>query len=202
MEKSVKERAEKYGVEALFDSEAFSLLTGIKEETLEGFKSIKELKERYLNLTLTTIQRQKLEAFFELCKRVTKQEDEIIQRIKVPKDAYDLVKWDMVDLKKEQFRIILLNTKCKVIGMRMISEGSLSSSIVHPREVFKEAIMQSAHSIIAIHNHPSGDTMPSKEDIAITKRLKEVGETVGIPMLDHVIVGSQGYKSLKEEGYF
>ena len=77
----------------------------------------------------------------------------------------------------------------------------MTASIVHPREVFKEAILESAYSFIAVHNHPSGETTPSKEDIAITKRLQEVGQVMGIQLLDHVIVSSEGYTSLKDGGY-
>lgn len=201
MERTVRERAEKYGVESLFDIEAFSLLIGVKQEMLQEFQSMKELKEGYEKLNISRLQRQKLEAFFELCKRVSSQMVGEVNKIVSQYDAYKLVKWDMVDLQREEFRVILLNAKCKVISTRKISEGSLSSSIVHPREVFKEAILQSAYSLIAVHNHPSGDPSPSKEDIQITTRLKQVGETIGIPLIDHVIVAKEGYTSLKEEGH-
>ncbi len=201
MEKNVRERAEKYGIESLFDIEAFSLLTGVKEDLLGEFHSIKELKEGYLGLNLSRLQKQKLESFFELSKRVSAQMVGEVTKIISPYDVYKLVKWDMIDLQKEEFRIILLNAKCKVIATRKVSEGSLTASIVHPREVFKEAILQSAYSLIAVHNHPSGDPMPSKEDISITTRLKQVGDMVGIPLVDHVIVAKEGYKSLKEEGH-
>ena len=142
-----------------------------------------------------------VEAFFELTKRVNRQNEGVINKITCPSDVYSLVKWDMGELQKEEFRIILLNTKCKVIGIETISQGSLTASIVHPREVFKEAILHSAHNFIAVHNHPSGDTTPSREDIEITRRLKQCGEVIGIPLTDHIIVGSAGYTSLKEESY-
>lgn len=83
----------------------------------------------------------------------------------------------------------------------MVSTGSLTASVVHPREVYKIAIQKSAYSIIVLHNHPSGDPSPSKEDIQITERLKKVGELIGIPLLDHIIIGDGIYRSLKEESY-
>lgn len=101
---------------------------------------------------------------------------------------------------KEAFSVLLLNTKNKVIGVKTVSVGTLDSSIVHPREVFKSAILNSAKSIMMFHNHPSGDTKPSGEDINITKRLVEGGNLLGIKVLDHIILGNNGnYLSMLEE---
>src|SRR5574344_324552 len=101
---------------------------------------------------------------------------------------------------KEAFSVLLLNTKNKVIGVKTISLGTLDASIVHPREVFKSAILNSAKSIMIFHNHPSGDTEPSREDINITKRLVEGGNLLGIKVLDHIILGHNGnYLSMLEE---
>ena len=90
---------------------------------------------------------------------------------------------------REHFVVFLLNAKNKMIGINTVSMGSLTSSIVHPREVFKPAILASAAALILAHNHPSGDTKPSQEDLAITERIKEVGETIGVHVLDHIILG-------------
>jgi DNA repair protein RadC len=106
---------------------------------------------------------------------------------------------DMRYLKKEYFKIIILDTKNKVLDVCTISIGSLNSSIVHPREVFHEAVKKSAASILLVHNHPSGETQPSREDINITKRLIEAGELMGIKVLDHIIIGDGVYLSFKEE---
>ena len=103
-------------------------------------------------------------------------------------------------LKKEYLRVILLNTKNCVISTEDVSIGSLNASIVHPREVFFEAIRKHAASIIICHNHPSGDPTPSNEDISITKRLKECGKIIGIELLDHLIIGDGTFISLKEKG--
>jgi len=106
----------------------------------------------------------------------------------------------MKGLKKEYFKLIMLNTKNIIISVKDISIGNLNSSIVHPREVFIEAIKLSSASVILCHNHPSGDPTPSKEDILITKRLKECGTLLGIEVLDHIIIGNEAYISLKEKG--
>ena len=102
---------------------------------------------------------------------------------------------------KEQFYVIMLNTKNKIVGLSLISQGNLDSSVVHPREVFQPAILSSAASVILCHNHPSGDTSPSLEDIRLTERLNEAGKILGIPVLDHVIIGD-GFSSLKASGHF
>nr|WP_269746080.1 DNA repair protein RadC [Jeotgalibacillus campisalis] len=94
-----------------------------------------------------------------------------------------------------------LNTKNQVMHQQTIFIGSLNASIVHPREVFKEAFRRSAASIVCAHNHPSGDPAPSKEDIDVTRRLVECGKMIGIEVLDHLIIGDKKYVSLKEKGY-
>ena len=101
---------------------------------------------------------------------------------------------------EEHFCIFCLNTKNKIVGVHTISIGSLSATIVHPREVFKAALLNNASAIILIHNHPSGDPEPSRQDIETTRRLVEAGEILGIDVLDHVVVGDGKYISLKELG--
>ena len=104
------------------------------------------------------------------------------------------------DKKQETFLLILLDSKNRIIKDLQVSTGSLSSSLVHPREVFSPAIRESAASVIFVHNHPSGDPTPSKEDLELTHRLREVAEVVGIKVLDHIIVGAGRYTSLKDKG--
>ena len=106
----------------------------------------------------------------------------------------------MRDLKKEVFRCALLDTKNKIIRDEEVSVGSLSSSIVHPRDTFKAAIRESAAAVIFIHNHPSGDTKPSQEDILLTRRLVQAGEVLGIRVLDHIIVGDGTHFSFRDNG--
>jgi len=106
----------------------------------------------------------------------------------------------MKDLKKEVFRCALLDTKNKIIRDEEVSVGSLSASIVHPRDTFKAAIRESAAAVIFIHNHPSGDTRPSQEDILLTKRLVQAGEVLGIRVLDHIIIGDGTHFSFRDKG--
>lgn len=122
-------------------------------------------------------------------------------KISSPMDAYKIIQ-SVLDLESESVEklgILALNTKNVVCGVHIISVGSLNSSIVHPREVFKNAILNNANSIMLFHNHPSGDTTPSQEDISVTGRLREAGTILGINVLDHIIIGEYGkYCSLKE----
>lgn len=113
--------------------------------------------------------------------------------IKNPRDVYELVKKGLRNADREIFLGISLNTRNKVLGINTVSVGSLNASIVHPREVFKPAILQNATGIILAHNHPSGDEKPSEEDLEITRRLVEAGKLLGIEIIDHVIVGNKFY---------
>lgn len=121
--------------------------------------------------------------------------------IRSPQDAYELLYSELAYLQKEHFVCVFLNTKNHIIGQpETISIGSLSSAIVHPREVFRAAIKRSSAALICAHNHPSGDPTPSPEDISLTSRLIQAGEIVGIDVLDHLIIGDSRYVSLKEKG--
>lgn len=106
----------------------------------------------------------------------------------------------MKDLKKETFRCALLDTRNKILREEVVSVGSLSASLVHPRETFKAAVRESAAAVIFIHNHPSGDVKPSQEDILLTKRLVQAGEVIGIQVLDHIIIGEGSHFSFRDNG--
>ncbi len=121
--------------------------------------------------------------------------------ISSPKDAYEMIKEQLEGLDREQFIIACLNTKNEPTNISVVSVGSLNKAIVHPREVFKTAILSNASSIMAFHNHPSGDTTPSQQDIQLTHRLVEAGELLGIKLVDHLIIGDGSFTSLKEKGY-
>lgn len=103
---------------------------------------------------------------------------------------------------REHFWAVLVNTKHRVTGIEEVARGSLSCTIVHPREVYKAAVIANAAAIVLVHNHPSGDPTPSREDIEITRRLRDAGELLGIPVLDHVIVGGDRYVSFVDDGYW
>ena len=124
-----------------------------------------------------------------------------IRTISSPKDAYEMIKEQLEGLDREQFIIACLNTKNEPTNISVVAVGTLNKAIVHPREVFKTAILSNAASIMAFHNHPSGETTPSQQDIQLTNRLYEAGELLGIKLLDHLIIGDGTFTSLKEKGY-
>jgi DNA repair protein RadC len=115
-------------------------------------------------------------------------------------DVVEYYRPRMKDLKKEVFKCALLDTKNKIIRDEEVSVGSLSTSIVHPRDTFKAAIRESAAAVIFVHNHPSGDTRPSQEDILLTRRLVQAGEVLGIQVLDHIIIGDGKSFSFRDNG--
>jgi DNA repair protein RadC len=123
-------------------------------------------------------------------------------KIQSPETADKIIRLvlDLNNEAVEKFGIITLNTKNAVAGIHVISMGDLNTSIVHPREIFKAAILNNACSIILFHNHPSGDTAPSGADVSTTKKLVNAGELMGIKVLDHIIVGDKRFTSLKEKG--
>ncbi|MEW4973136.1 DNA repair protein RadC [Bacillus stercoris] len=119
--------------------------------------------------------------------------------IRSPQDAYELAKSFLEDKDREHFIVVSLDTKNQPVSINTCHIGSLNASIVSPREVMKSAILSSAASIMVFHNHPSGDTSPSQEDISVTSRLQEAGNLMGIELLDHLIIGDGKYLSLKEK---
>ncbi|NFO32111.1 JAB domain-containing protein [Clostridium botulinum] len=171
----------------------FQGLDGILEASLDDITSIKGIKEGKASQIL---------ALAELFRRFRtfKSADRDI-KIMSPNDIAMLINGEMSLLKQEILKVIFLNTKNIVIGTKDVFKGSLNTSIVHPREIFKEAVNKSSAKIIICHNHPSGDLTPSKEDINITLRIKECGEIMGIQLLDHIIIGKNGFISLKEKGF-
>lgn len=141
-----------------------------------------------------------LQASIELGRRVARSQLPDSVKISCPQDAADLLMEELRHLREEHFVCLFLNTKNRVIGRQTLSIGSLNASIVHPREVFRAAIRRSSASILCAHNHPSGDPTPSPEDVALTRRLAEAGELLGIELLDHLVIGDNRYTSLKETG--
>ena len=121
------------------------------------------------------------------------------RKINNPYDAYKLAKNFLIDSDREKFIVACLDTKNQPVNIQAVSIGSLNSAIVHPREVFKIAVLSNASSIICFHNHPSGNASPSKDDLAISSRIKEAGNIIGIPLIDHVIIGGCEYASLHEK---
>ena len=139
-------------------------------------------------------------AAVELGRRLALKAAEERMIVHGPADAASYVMPRFRFERREHFAVLLLNAKNHILALKTISVGTLTSSVVHPREVFQAAIEQSAASVILVHNHPSGDPAPSGEDLAVTRRMVEAGEIMDIPVLDHVIVGYDKFISLKEEG--
>ncbi|WP_243277045.1 DNA repair protein RadC [Desulfallas sp. Bu1-1] len=142
----------------------------------------------------------RLAAAFELARRLANTMPEDRPSIRSPENAAVLVMGEMRHLDREHFWALLLNTKNRVIAREVISIGTLNSSAVHPRELFKAAIRRSAAAVILVHNHPSGDPTPSQQDIEVTKRMVEAGNIVGINVLDHLVIGDNQFVSLKAQG--
>ncbi|CCC57860.1 RadC family protein [Caloramator australicus] len=211
-----RERLIKFGPESLSNAELLAILlrTGTKDFSAINLAQNIISKNGLDFLSNCTIEElssikgvglakaAQIKAAIELGKRLRGLRNSNKIKITSPKDVFNLIGEDMRYLKREFLRVIFLNTKNIVIDIKDISIGSLNSSIVHPREVFSEAIRRSSSSIIICHNHPSGDPEPSMEDINITKRLFEVGKLVGIELLDHIIIGDGCYISLKEKNLF
>jgi DNA repair protein RadC len=193
---------------------AILLRTGSKDESvlqlanrlLNHFEGLRMLKDATVE-ELTSMKgigntkAIQIMAAIELGRRMGRLRYDDRYVIRSPEDGAKFVMEDMRFLSQEHFVCLYLNTKNQVLHRQTIFIGSLNASIVHPREVYKEAFRRSAASIICIHNHPSGDPSPSKEDIEVTKRLSECGKIIGIELLDHLIIGDGKYVSLKEKGY-
>lgn len=142
----------------------------------------------------------KLLAAIELCKRISTATVQRRPSAENPNDVADLFMERLRYEKKEHFNAVLINSKGQVIGIDKVSIGELSSTVVHPREAFNNAVKKSAAAIIFVHNHPSGDPSPSPEDLSTTHRLMSVGKILGIRVLDHIIIGNGVFTSLKAIG--
>ncbi len=141
-----------------------------------------------------------IQALFQIGRRFADQRLQLGQPYRSSQDAFLHFHERLCDYRKEVFVALLLDTKNRLLKEVRISEGSLNASIVHPREVFAPALKESAAAILFVHNHPSGDPTPSREDINITERLKQVGELMGVRVLDHIIIGKGEYVSLADRG--
>ncbi|EEG78374.1 RadC family protein [Dethiobacter alkaliphilus] len=140
---------------------------------------------------------KQLKAVFDLSKALLEPDDTSIT-IQSPADVFENFKY--LALHEEEYLVALfLNTKNKILQHTTISKGTLNTSLIHPREVFAPAIRIKCASVVILHNHPSGDPTPSREDIDITKRLKEAGKIIGIELLDHIVIGNKGFVSLREK---
>jgi DNA repair protein RadC len=213
-----RERLLKLGSEALSAQEILALILGrgvkgesvieISQKLLRRFGNLKgvanaSVKELMQISGIGPAKAAQIKAALELSKRLEADAGESPKPIlKSPEDVVAEVRSRLKGKKKEHFLVLCLDTRNRLIDCKLVSIGSLDTSIVHPREVFKEAVSSCAASVIFAHNHPSGDPEPSKEDVELTRRLVKAGEIIGIDVLDHIIVCDKSYVSLKAKNLF
>jgi DNA repair protein RadC len=193
------------GAESLHTTELMALLLGGKPQVATRLLETVPLEQlagspvRDLTAHLTRRQASRLVAAFELARRGLEKGLGLLPTISCPAEAVPLLA-EIKDQRREHFLCLYLNARNQVVHKEVISIGSLSASIVHPREVFRVALQHAVASVLLAHNHPSGDVSPSKDDLELTRRLVKAGELMGIEVLDHLIVGPQEFISLKERG--
>ena len=210
------EHMQNYGPNGITNFELISIILGNSEKaskllhqdetlfspTQDGLKCIASQDFDGLKFLgdLTKTEAARILAAIEVGKRIAYASTSDMEHITSPGDAAQYLMGKMRNLTHECFVVLLLNTKNRVIRVKQIAEGSLTSAVVHPREVFAPAVTAHAASIIVSHNHPSGDPHCSQQDLSLSHALEEAGNVLGIPLLDHVIIGDGRYYSMKEHG--
>ena len=205
---SVHEEIMRYGEHAQSNEDLIGMIIGNKEKAeklVDGYQTMEDCigKKNYENLLsagLTKGEAQRLIAAIEIGKRIAASDVDVRKHITTPGDGAAFFMEKLRHITHETFCIAMLNTKNRVIKTQKIAEGSLTSCVVHPREVFAGAITNHAAAILVAHNHPSGDPYPSADDRNLTRTLEEAGSTLGIPLLDHIVIGDGRYYSFKEHG--
>lgn len=207
-----REKCLKYGVQSLSNTELLALVlkTGTKQvPVLNLAQTLFDEAKDLLGLSLLTYEEliqipgikqakaSEILAIGELSRRMAKAQSLNVDIVDQPQKLIDWLRHEIGALDQENFLVVFLNTKNHVIGHRILFKGGLDRSIVHPREIYKHACAISAARIIVVHNHPSGDTSPSQNDLKVTEVLEEAGTTMGIPLLDHIIISKTGYTSLR-----
>lgn len=210
-----RERLEQYGPDALTHSDLLAIILRVGNPRMSAIQLAQHLLQHFGGLreldaaTVAELSQVpgiglakacQLKAAFTLGKRLATDREAALPTVSSPQTVANLVMEDLRYRKQEHFRVLFIDTRNQVINIRDISIGSLNASIVHPRETFKAAISHTAAAIILVHNHPSGDPTPSKEDLALTARMVEAGTLLGIPVFDHLIIGDGRFVSLKERG--
>jgi len=214
-----RERLIKFGPDKLSDTELLAIILrtgeGKSEEKSSAIDLARKLKMKFGSFRdldsvsiselckikgIGMLKAAEIKAALEIGKRFLRQKSEIRKRIRTNKDVVDYYKAYLRDMKKEIFKVMLLDGRNKIIKDITLSEGSLNSSIVDPKEIIKEAVRESASALIFVHNHPSGESEPTKEDIEITNRLIKACDLVGLRVLDHIIIGNDNYTSFLDKG--
>jgi len=212
-----REKLLQRGGQALSDAELLALVlrTGDAASKRSALDHARLLLDRFGSLqqlaaaSLAELQQVKgigpakaaeLQAVFEIARRFQTVPLRAGSRYSHPQEVYHHFCGRLADRKREVFLVLLLDSKNRLLREVQISEGSLTASIVHPREVFAAVVRESAAALLLVHNHPSGDPTPSREDREITVRLKEAGELMGVRVLDHIVIGAEGYVSFADRG--
>ncbi len=211
-----RERLYNAGAESLSNEELISIIlkTGSKKYSvkevalmlLENVGYIEKLQDIGISSLMKIdgigkVKAIEIKAALELGRRVYNSSGDIVNiKLNNPLNVYKYFKNILVNKKQEYFYSVYLDTKGKYLGKKCLFIGTINNSVIHPREIFKEAYLLSANSFICVHNHPSGDSSPSKEDFLVTKKLYEIGIIHGILLVDHIIIGSQGYYSFSDNG--
>jgi len=212
-----REKMQKNGADSLSDAELLALILRVGDYS--SHQSAIDLGRNMLQ-TFGDLRKLSAATFSEICsvqgagpakaasvlaalalgRRINTDRLENLERFTTPTQIFNHFHYRFRDRRREYFVVLLLDGKNRIILEEQISEGSLNQSIVHPREVYSRAVKESAAAVILVHNHPSGDPAPSREDREITRRLKEAGEVLGIRVLDHIIIGDGSYFSFVEQG--
>lgn len=212
-----REKMQKSGADSLSDAELLALILRVGDHA--SHQSAIDLGRNMLQ-TFGDLRKLSLATFSEICgvkgagpakassvlaalalgRRINTDKLENLERFTAPSQIFNHFHYRFRDRRREYFVVLLLDGKNRILLEEQISEGSLNQSIVHPREVYSRAVKESAAAVILVHNHPSGDPAPSREDREITRRLKEAGDVLGIRVLDHIIIGDGSYFSFVEQG--
>ncbi|HMK52245.1 MAG TPA: DNA repair protein RadC [Thermodesulfobacteriota bacterium] len=210
-----RERLLQHGSQPLTEAELLGILLGkgtrkktaidLARELLNQYESLQKLFSRSPSELMKvkgigSAKAATLSAAFELARRIQSQKSGAKVSFKRSAEVFEHYLPLMRDLRKEVFKVLLLNRANRLIKEVTISEGTLEASIVHPRDVFREALLEPAAGVILIHNHPSGNASPSEEDLRITKQLVEAGRLLGIKVYDHIILAGESYRSLADDG--
>ena len=212
-----REKLQKSGADSLSDAELLALILRVGDHAsgqsaidlgrtmLQTFGDLRKLSSATFSEICSVkgagpAKASSVLAALALGRRINTDRLENLERFTAPSQIFNHFHYRFRDRRREYFVTLLLDGKNRILLEEQVSEGSLNQSIVHPREVFSRAVKESAAAVILVHNHPSGDPGPSREDREITRRLKEAGEILGIRVLDHIIIGDGSYFSFVEQG--
>jgi DNA repair protein RadC len=210
-----RERLKKYGAASLSNAELLAIImrTGAASESvlnlagklLARFGGLNGLAKAGFGELCTErgvgdAKASQIKAALELGRRLlsTRPEDRVV--VRSPDDVSNLLQAEMAGLEQEELRLVLLDTKNRVLGVSQLYKGSINTSLIRVGELFREVVRENCAALIVVHNHPSGDPTPSPEDVKITEQIAEAGKLLDIEVLDHIVIGQQGCVSLKERG--